>query len=383
MPRLVQPLTDFRIRSAKPKAKTYKIFDGGGLYLEVPHVGNKRWRMKYLFGGREGLLSFGVYPEVSLDDARDKRADARRLIANGVDPGQIRREQREATQAAPGKTFAAVATLWLEKKRGSWKPDHFERIETSLKSDVYPAIGERAIDSITTRDTLAIVQLIETRGALDVAARVAQRMASVFRHGILIGKCQSNPAAELRGVVKQRKVQHRAALSLADLPEFLDKLDRYDGRPETRLAIRLLMLTFVRPGELRGALWKEFDLDRTEWRIPADRMKMGEEHIVPLSTQAIVVLRELRVFTSWSPLLFPGNGEGDKPISENTVLFALYRMGYHKKATAHGFRTLASTSLNELGWRPDLIEKQLAHEERRSEERRVGKECRSRWAPYH
>ena len=211
---------------------------------------------------------------------------------------------------------------------------------------------------------LAVIRAVEARGALDVAARVVQRCANVFRFAILTGRCTSNPASELRGVIKQRKVEHRAALGRVDIPEFLAKLKAYDGRAETRLGLRLLMLTFVRTGELRGARWSEIDLDRAEWRIPAERMKMKEEHIVPLATQTVAVLQELETFTAWSPLLFPGTKDGLKPVSENTWLFALYRMGYHGRATGHGFRALASTCLNELGWNPDVIERQLAHSQR-------------------
>jgi integrase len=233
-----------------------------------------------------------------------------------------------------------------------------------LEADAYPTLGARDIASIQPTDMLAVVRAVEARGALDVAARVIQRCANVFRYGILTGRCVSNPASELRGVVKQRKVEHRAALSRAEIPEFLAKLKAYDGRPETRIGLQLLMLTFVRTGELRGARWDEIDLDRAEWRIPAERMKMREEHIVPLASQTIKALSELQRFTAWSELLFPGTSDGLKPISENTMLYALYRMGYHGRATGHGFRALASTCLNELGWKGEVIERQLAHAER-------------------
>ena len=228
----------------------------------------------------------------------------------------------------------------------------------------YPALGDRDIATIQPSDMLAVVRAVEARDALDVAARVIQRSANVFRYGILTGRCTTNPASELRGVIKQRKVKHRAALSLSDLPEFLEKLKNYDGRPETRLGLQLLMLTFVRTGELRGASWSEIDFDREELRIPAERKKMKEEHVVPLARQTISALRELQKYTSWSELLFPGTSDGTKPISENTLLYALYRMGYHGRATGHGFRALASTCLNEMGWNPDVIERQLAHAER-------------------
>ncbi len=364
MPRSVRPLTETQVRNAKPKAKTYKLFDGAGLFLEVPSAGNRRWRFKYRFEGREKLLSFGLYPDVTLADAREARDDARKIVRNGHDPSDVRRVQKTAVEHDAQNAFESIAREWLEKKSDSWESSHVARVRTSLERDAFPSIGARNIASIQPTDMLAIIRAIEARGALDVAARVIQRCANVFRYSILTGRSATNPASELRGVVKQRKVKHRAAISLAELPEFLTKLAVYDGRPETRIGLRLQMLTFLRPGELRGGLWEEINFDRAEWRVPAERMKMSEEHIVPLSTQTIAALHDLQTYTAWSPLMFPGVGSGDKPMSENTLLFALYRMGYHGRATGHGFRSLASTCLNELGWDTDVIERQLAHTER-------------------
>jgi integrase len=356
-------LTETQVRNAKPREKAYKLFDGAGLFLEVPTAGNRRWRFKYRFDGKEKLLAFGVYPDVSLSEARERRDDARKLVRNGRDPSEVRRELKAAGEGGDRSSFRAVAEEWLSKKQGTWTPYHLGNVRSSLERDVYPSIGDKSIKTIQPTQMLSIIKAVETRGALDVAARVVQRCSNIFRHGVMTGRCTSNPAAELRGVVTQRKVTHRAAISRAEIPEFLTKLENYDGRPETRIGLRLLMLTFVRTNELRGARWSEIGFDKAEWRIPAERMKMHLEHIVPLAKQSVTALLELQKFTGYSELMFPG-ADGIKPISENTMLYALYRMGYHGRATGHGFRALASTCLNELGWKGEVIERQLAHAER-------------------
>lgn len=363
MPKIAKPLTEVQLRNAKPRDKTYKLFDGGGLYVEVPTIGSRRWRFKYQFDGREKLISFGVYPEVSLAEARERRDDARKLVRNGQDPSAVRKAMKPET--IESRTFRAVAEQWLAQKARSWSEQHVERVRTSLERDAYPAIGGRDIATIQVPDMLAVLRAVETRGALDVANRIGQRCACVFKYGMLTGVCSANPARELSGVVKQRKVVHRAALPQSEIPEFLGKLDNYDGRPETRLGLKVAMLTFVRTESIINARWSEIDLDRAEWRIPAEHVKGKEkEHIVPLSRQAVETFKQLKKFTAWSELMFPGTSDGTKPISENTLLYALYRMGYHKRATVHGFRTLASTCLNELGWNADAIERQLQHVER-------------------
>jgi integrase len=234
----------------------------------------------------------------------------------------------------------------------------------SLEADVFPALGDIAIKEITPPTVLEVIRAVESRGALDVASRILQRTSAVFRYAIQTGRATYNPAADMKGVLKTRKVEHRSAISRADLPDFLKKLDSYSGDPVTKLGLTLIVLTFVRTGELRGARWEEFDVDQGEWRIPAERMKMRSAHIVPLSPQALAVIEELRPLTGQSDLLFPSKRNQRKPISENTLLYALYRLGYHKRATVHGFRALASTILNETGFRPDVVERQLAHVER-------------------
>lgn len=362
MPRLAKPLTETQIKSAKAREKNYKLFDGGGLYIEVPSVGSKRWRFKYSFDGREKLLALGIYPEVTLAEARDHREQARRLVRNGQDPSALRKAAKP--QAIADRTFRVIAEEWLDKKRVTWSANYVDKVRTSLARDAYPALGNRDIGSIKIADMLSVLRAVEARGALETASRVGQRCASVFRYAKQTGRCETNPASELSGVIKRRKVVHRAALQRSQIPEFLSKLAAYDRfEPETRLGLRLLMLTFVRTGELRGARWSEFDLEGGEWRIPGERMKMGDEHVVPLARQTLSVLRELQKYTSWSPLLFPGR-DGEKPISENTWLYALYRLGYHGRATGHGFRALAATWLNEQGWNADAVERQLAHLER-------------------
>jgi integrase len=237
-------------------------------------------------------------------------------------------------------------------------------VVTSLEKDAFPVLGDLSVKEITPPMVLEVIRAVESRGALDVASRVLQRTSAIFRYAIQTGRASYNPAADMKGVLKTRKVEHRSAISQGELPDFLKKLDSYSGDPITKLAMRLIVLTFVRTGELRGARWEEFDVDQGEWRIPAERMKMRSPHIVPLSPQALAVVEELRPLTGHFDLLFPSQRDQGKPISENTLLYALYRLGYHKRATVHGFRALASTILNETGFRSDVIERQLAHVER-------------------
>lgn len=357
-------LTDKALKQAKPREKAYKLADGKGLYLLINPNGSKYWRLKYRFGGKEKVLALGVYPDITLAKARTLTNDAKSLLRNGNDPGLVRKQQKRVDKLNAENTFEAVARDWLNQQKGKWTKGHADRVTTSLEQEVFPYIGQMAIADIVTPDVLEVVRKVEGRGALDVASRVLQRVSSVFRYAVQTGRAQVNPATELKGVLKTRKVQHRAAITRAELPELLQKARNYDGYLITRLALRLLMLTFVRPGELRFAQWKEFDLDAKVWRIPAERMKMKSEHLVPLSRQAIELLEELRPVTGHYDFLFPGERTRSKPISENTMTYALYRMGYKSRATAHGFRTTASSILNEEGFNPDAIERQLSHLER-------------------
>ena len=364
MANISNKLVDTGIKSAQPKHRAYKLFDGEGLYLLVTPAGQKYWRLKYRFSGKEKLLAIGVYPDVSLADARVKRTDARKLLANNQDPSLVKKEQAREERIKVGNTFEAMAREWHEQQTRKWKDSHAVRVITSLEQNIFPSLGTRPIAEITAAELLDVIRAMEKRDALDLASRVLQRCSAVFRYAIVSQRTRTNPAADLHGALKVPKRKHYPALSAQDLPEFLIKLEQFDGYETTKLAIKLLMLTFVRTGELRAAKWSEFDLPGKLWRIPADRMKMGVEHLVPLSDQAIEVLERLQYLTGAYDLVFPGRSKTDKPMSENTVLYGLYRMGYHSRATGHGFRTTASTVLNELGFDSDAIERQLAHGEK-------------------
>jgi integrase len=354
-------LAALAVKQAKPRDKQYKLSDGGGLYLLVKPDNARYWRLKYRSGGIEKTYSIGVYPQVSLADAREKAGKAKKLVEQGIDPTKERKARRKMTA---GNTFAAVAREWWGKKRGSCIPDDAARVWKSLDDSAIPAIGNTPIDKVTAQDVLAVLRQIEERGSLDVASRVQQRIRSVLDYAVYTGRAASNPVSSLRDVLQTRRVTHRKALDRRELPKFLGLLETTDRlRKTTQLALRLLVLTFVRPGELRRARWDEFDLEARQWRIPADRMKMRQEHIVPLSDQAIALLKELCPLTGHFDLVFPGDHDWRKPMSENTLTYAI-RKRLKFDATAHGFRAVASTALNEQGWRPDVIERQLAHAER-------------------
>jgi integrase len=369
-------LTDTKLRALKPRGKLYRVADSGGLCIEVRPTGAKLWRFRYRHNGIANMLGIGSYPAVPLagradpksgkwiEGARERRDEARKLLADGIDPSAQRKDDRRQSLLSASNTFEAVAREWFAKESGRWTAHHLADVERSLEREAFPAIGSKPIAELDAASVLECIKAIEKRGALEVAHRTAQRISAVCRYAVLTGRAKYNPAADLRGAIKTRKVEHMKAMPRDELPAFLQKLDDYSGRPETRIGLRLLALTFVRTGELRRALWKEIDFDNAEWRIPAERMKMREEHIVPLAPQTIAALRELHAITGQTPLLFPGRSNAFKPVSENTFLFALYRMGYHGRATGHGFRALASTTLNEQNWNPDVIERQLAHGER-------------------
>lgn len=357
-------LKPIAVKNAKPREKDYKLFDGGGLFLLVRKDGSKYWRLKYRFAGKEKLLALGVFPEVPLAEARAEMRTAKEILRRGQDPGLLRKQQKQQQKIAGANTFEAVAMEWWENKQGDWSENHAGRVIESLRSDAFPAIGLRPVSEIQPPEVLALIRKIESRDALDVAGRVLQRCSSVFRYAVQTGRAMVNPASELTGALKTRKVQHRAAVSRTELPGLLKAISGYNGYPITRLALQLLMLTFVRPGELRGARWEEFDLDAKIWRIPAERMKMGSEHLIPLSRQALEILEQLKPLSGHLELLFAGERSRMKPISENTMTYALYRLGYKSRATAHGFRTTASSILNEEGFNPDAIERQLSHLER-------------------
>lgn len=357
-------LTALEVAKAEAKDKLYKLFDERGMFLLVKPNGAKYWRLKYAIGGKEKTYAMGVYPEVSLKDARELRDDARRLIAKGIDPVLARHQEKLVNVVAQENTFQAVALEWHSKAKGAWTARHAGNVLGTLEEDIFPYMGARPIADITAPELLDVLRKIEERGAPDMAARMRQRCSAVFRYGIITHKVKHDPAADLVGALESRKVQHRAYIKRDELQEFMERLKTYEGQPLTRLALYLIVLTFVRSGELRGATWNEINFDRAEWRIPAERMKMSEEHIVPLSAQALDVLDEIKTLSWSSTLLFPSQNGSGKIMSENTLLYAMYRMGYHKRATVHGFRATASTILNEMGFHPDVIERQLAHQEK-------------------
>ena len=358
-------LTDPKVRLAKPTEKPYKLFDGGGLFLLVQPNGSKLWRLKYRFGGKEKLFAIGSYDKgVSLKKAREARDRARDQLIEGIDPGASKKKEKHAEREQAENTFRTIGLNWAETYGARWTESHRNRVVASLEKDAFSALGDLPIKVITPQMVLSVIRAVESRGALDVASRILQRTSAIFRYAIQTGRAIYNPAADMKGVLKTRKVEHRSTISRDELPDFLKKLDAYSGDLITKLALRLIVLTFVRTGELRGARWEEFDVAKREWRISPERMKMRSAHIVPLSPQALAVVEELRPVTGQFDLLFPSQRDQQRPISENTLLYALYRLGYHKRATVHGFRALASTILNETGFRPDVIERQLAHVER-------------------
>ncbi|MHB8744665.1 MAG: tyrosine-type recombinase/integrase [Sulfuricaulis sp.] len=360
------PLTDTRCRNARKKKKSYKLFDADGLFLLVQPTGSKLWRLKYRLDPRadgskkEHLYAIGVYDDVGLADARLKRDQARKLIAQGVHPTRHRKVERARKAAESVNTFEAVAREWIGKQRSKWTPYYTTQVENMLKANVYPRIGALPIREVSAAQLLEIVQRVEKR-APSVAMLVRQWCSAIFRYAVATLRAETDPAATLKGAIHRPKVQHRAPLQRDEIPKFLKKLDGFAGYRTTIIAMRLLLLTFVRPGELRAAEWSEFDLDNAEWRIPAHKMKMGEQHIVPLPKQAVALLRELRTLTGGQRLLFPNYRRPKTYMTATTINRALERMGYGGRFSSHGFRSTASTLLNEMGWHADVIERQLAH----------------------
>jgi integrase len=360
------PLTDTKLRSLRPTEKPQRVFDGDGLYIEVRPNGGKWWRFKYRYEGKEKLLSFGTYPEVPLSLARTRRAEARQLVAAGTDPSVARKQAKDVKQREALCTLEAVARAWLAHRAPGWTAGTLEAITGSLANHVFPMLGTRPVRDIAARDIKQVVQAIDKQGAGETAGRVFQRLRSIYRYALSEELVEVDPTYPLKPaeMFKPRSVSHRLALAEKDMPSFFRKLDSYEGDPSTKAALELLILTAVRPGELRGAQWKEINASISIWRIPAERMKMATEHVVPLSTQALAVLKMMKATNDGSELVFPSPFYPGKPLSDGTLNSALARLGYKGVATAHGFRTLFSTCANESGWNSDVIEKQLAHEER-------------------
>jgi integrase len=356
-------LSDAKARNAKARTKPYKIADGEGLFLLVTPAGGKYWRLKYYLAGKEKLLALGVYPEVSLSDARERRMQARKVLALGNDPAGAKREAKRLVIEKQNNTFEVVAREWHENRLSKWTPKHAKKILKRLETHVFNRIGKRPIADITPTELLSVLRKIEERGG-EIAHRLLQVCGQVFTYAVITQRTTSNPALSLRGALQPVVKRNHAYIKPNEISEYLGKLEAYDGALQTKLAMKFLLLTFVRTGELRGAKWSEIDWDNSEWRIPAERMKMKETHIVPLSRQAKAILKELQPITGQWQYVFPNQQKPSGQMSENTILYALYRMGYHSRATGHGFRSTASTVLNENGFPPDVIERQLAHGER-------------------
>ena len=357
-------LNDTRVRTTKPCQRPIKLSDSGGLYLLIAPHGSKLWRLAYRFRGKQKTLAIGAYPTFTLKAARDKREEAKRLLANGVDPSTERRLAKHITSTE--NTFKAVAEEVLAKLEKEGRADVTLTKKRWLLDFTYPAFGHRPIGEITAPEVLSVLRRVEARGRYETARRLRSTCGTIFRYAIATGRAERDPSADLRGALTSPKVNHRAAIvDPVGIGALLSAIDGYDGLPMTKAALRLAPLVFVRPGELRHAEWLEFDLAAAEWRIPSAKMKMRRPHRVPLSRQALDVLRDLQPMSGGGRFLFPSVRSTVRPMSENTLNAALRRLGYGTdEMTTHGFRTIASTRLNEMsGWNPDAIERQLAHQE--------------------
>lgn len=358
-------LTDKALKALKPLGKLYRKADAKGLCIEVQPTGARYWRYRYRFAGRGKMVSLGVYPEVSLAEARSRRDDARRALRSGTDPSVKRRQDKLIAHLSAVTAFEPVAREWLA---GRGKLADVTRAKTLwvLTTHAFPWIGPRPVGEITPPELLAVLRRLESRGKLETAQRLKQVCGQVFRYAVATGRAERDPSGDLRGALKTKKTRHFGAITdPAKVGGLLRAIDGFSGSLVVACALKLAPLTFVRPGELRKAEWQEIDLDEAEWRIPAERMKMRETHIVPLATQSVAVLRELQPLTGWGRFVFSGVVNRQHPMSENTINAALRRLGYSgDEMTGHGFRSMASTLLNEQGWAPDVIERQLAHAER-------------------
>ena len=356
-------LNDRKIRDTAPGAKPVKLTDGAGLFLLVQPSGARWWRMKFYVHGVEKQLSLGVYPTISLKRARERREELRRQVAEGMDPSAVRKAEKRAR----ANTFEAVAREWMDKRKAIWSTEYATNITRRLEQHVYPWIGSKPIKTLTAADVLEVLERIEKRGKAETAHRARANCGEIFRFAVATRRADTDPTVDLKGALMPVRSRHYPSVKRPEqVGELLRAIDGYDARAiPVRAALRLLPLVFVRPGELRLAQWQEFDLDKSEWRIPEERMKMRTQHIVPLSRQAVEILRELRPVTGPTGYLFPSILHAARPISENTLNAALRRLGYtREEMTGHGFRSIASTLLNELGWNSDAIERQLSHGER-------------------
>jgi integrase len=364
MPKRIVPLSDHKIRKARPQQKPFPLFDGGGLFVLVTPTGGKLWRFKYRFAGKNKLLSFGSYPEVSMSAARKKREEARTLLAEGADPGQVRKAQKAAGVAATESAFEVVAREWHEKFYDRWTPGHAATLMKRLEREVFPWIGARPIGEIKAPELLSVIRRVESRGTLDTAHRIKILAGQVFRYAVATGRAERDPSADLKGALPPKRQKHRAAITEPkDAAGLLRAIEGYNGSFIVKCALQLGALFFVRPGELRHAEWSEIDLEAGIWAIPAAKMKMKQPHIVPISCQASEILTSLKPLTGSGRYVFPSHRSTQRAMSDNAILAALRRMGYSKdEMTGHGFRAMARTILDEvLHVRPEYIEHQLAH----------------------
>ncbi len=360
------PLTDTRIRTLKYTGKPAKYADGGGLHLYVSSSGKKLWRMTYYYEKKEKVLSFGEYPVISLENARAKRLDTKQLLAQGIDPGAQKKAIKEAQRSEVNDTFQTIAKEWHETRTSDFTEKHRGTVMYRMEKYIFPFIGGEHIARMEAPDILAVVKPLEHKGQNETARRILQIISQVYRYAVVTGRAKRNPATDLYGALRPRKVVHRAAITEpAKVAQLLRNCDSYEGYFPIICALRLAPLVFVRPTELRAAEWSEFNFESKEWRIPAQRMKMKQMHIVPLAKEAMAILEELHAYSGSGKYLFPSIRTETRPLSDATLLNALRRMGYAKdEMCTHGFRSIASTLLNELGYNRDWIERQLAHGER-------------------
>lgn len=373
MPKRIPPLSELQVRNAKPQPKEYKITDGGGLHLLISPSGGKLWRMKYRYDGKERQLAFGAYPAVSLADARQRRADAKKLLANGVDPGAIKKAQKSAREDLLANSFEIVSREWFAKFSVNWSVTHSEKTLSRLEKNIFPWVGKRPIAEIEPPEILSVLQRMESRGAVETARKMKITCGQIFRYGVATGRCKRDATADLKGALQPPVTKNMAALTNPkDVAELLRASDEYQGSFVVKCALKLAPLWFCRPGELRKTEWSEIDFDKKELNIPVERMKLptstkrkcrGQFHLIPLSRQAIEVLNELQPLTGHSKYVFPGYRSPTRPMSENAVLLALRKMGFTKdEMSGHGFRAMARTMIRqELHLEAEYIELQLAH----------------------
>ncbi|OZV01960.1 integrase [Enterobacter cloacae] len=357
-------LTARQISTAKPQDKPYKLADGGGLYLLVNPNGSRYWRLKYRLAGKEKLLSIGVFPDVTLAEARDKRNEAKRLLANGEDPSEVKQAEKQARILAVNNSFESLALEWHEHKKPNWSSGYADDILEYLRKDIFPYIGRKAITDIKPMDMLSVLKKMEERGVLDKLKKTRQACRQIFTYAVITGRAEYNPVTDLAGALKSPKQQHFPHLSPAQLGSFRQAVDAYSGSKITRIATLLLMYLSVRTIELRAAEWHEFDFSKDLWLIPKERMKMRRPHLVPIPTQAKELLLELKEITGRGKYVFPGRNDAGKPMSEASINQVIKRIGYAGQATGHGFRHTMSTVLHEQGFNSAWIEAQLAHSDR-------------------